>query len=62
MKKFEDETQKIVNMIKKNPPKVEKPDYNKIVQPEKEEDDDDADDSFNPDDWDTFDFDDDDED
>ena len=59
MKKFEDETQKIVNMIKKNPPKVEKPDYNKIVQPEKEEDDeyDDDDDSFNPDDWDDFNFD-----
>jgi hypothetical protein len=75
MDKFEKYSQKIVDAIIKNPPKVETPDYNKIIQPQKkvepiepEEDDDDENDDdedddsdFNPDDWEVY-HDDDDED
>ena len=58
---FEKYSQKFVNSILKNPPKIEKPDYNKILKPETMEPEED-DDDFNPDDWDNFDFDDEDED
>jgi hypothetical protein len=52
MDKFEKYSQKIVDVIRKNPPKVEKPDYDKIIQsqkkaepiePEYEDDEDDED-------------------
>jgi hypothetical protein len=58
---FEKYSQKIVNSILKNPPKIEKPDYNKIIKTEKKPEtiEPEEDDDFNPDDWDTFDFDDD---
>jgi len=67
MDKFEKFSQMIVNTIKKNPPKMEKVDYNKLIQSEKEpqsyEDEDEYDDDdFNPDDWDDFNIDDEDED
>lgn len=58
---FEKYSQKFVNSILKNPPKIEKPDYNKILKPETMEPEED-DDDFNFDDWDNFDFDDEDED
>jgi hypothetical protein len=58
---FEKYSQKFVNSILKTPPKIEKPDYNKILKPETMEPEED-DDDFNPDDWDNFDFDDEDED
>ena len=71
MDKFEKYSQKIVDTIRKNPPKVEKPDYDKIIQsqkkvepiePEYDDDDDyeeDDDSDFNPDDWEVYDDDDD---
>jgi len=67
MDKFEKYSQMIVDTIKKNPPKMEKVDYNKLIQSEKEpqsyEDEDEYDDDdFNPDDWDDFNIDDEDED
>lgn len=63
MKKFEEFSQLIVNTIKKNRPKIEKPDYENIMKTEKkvepiEPEEDEYDDDFNPDDWDVFDVDD----
>ena len=64
MKKFEEFSQLIVNTIKKNSPKIEKPDYEKIMKTEKKvepiepEEDEYDDDDFNPDDWDVYDVDD----
>jgi hypothetical protein len=67
MDKFEKYSQMIVDTIKKNLPKMEKVDYNKLIQSEKEPqsyEDEDVydDDDFNPDDWDDFNIDDEDED
>ena len=67
MDKFEKFSQMIVNTIKKNPPKMEKVDYNKLIQSEKEpqsyEDEDEEDDlSWLDDDMDDFNIDDEDED
>lgn len=64
MKKFEEFSQRIVDTIKKNPPKIEKPDYEKIMKTEKKvepiepDEDEYDDDDFNPDDWDVYDVDD----
>ena len=67
MDKFEKFSQMIVNTIKKNPPKMEKVDYNKLIQSEKEpqsyEDEDEEDDlSWLDNDMDDFNIDDEDED
>lgn len=68
MDKFEKFSQMIVNTIKKNPPKMEKVDYNKLIQSEKEpqsyEDEDEEEDdlSWLDDDMDDFNVDDEDED
>jgi hypothetical protein len=65
MDKFEKFSQMIVNTIKKNPPKMEKINYDALIKSEKQfepEDEDEYDDDFNPDDWDDFNIDDEDED
>lgn len=68
MDKFERFSQKIVDTIKRNPPKMEKTNYDDLIKSEKkiepiepEEEEYDEED-FNPDDWDIFDIDDEDED
>lgn len=73
MDKFETFSQKIVDVIKRNPPKIEKTNYDDLIKSEKrvtpiEPDEDDYEEEeydeedFNPDDWDIFDIDDEDED
>lgn len=68
MDKFERFSQKIVDTIKKNPPKVERVNYDELIKSEKKiepiepEDDEYDEEDFNPDDWDIFDLDDEDED
>jgi len=65
MDKFEKFSQMIVNTIKKNPPKMEKTNYDDLIKSKKQiepEEDKYDDDDFNPDDWDDFNIDDEDED
>jgi hypothetical protein len=66
MDEFEEITQIIVDSIKKNTPKVEKPDYKKMItkkpEPITPDEDEYDNDDFNPDDWDDFNIDDEDED
>jgi hypothetical protein len=65
MDKFEKFSQMIVNTIKKNPPKMEKTNYDDLIKSKKQiepEEDEYDDDDFDPDDWDDFNIDDEDED
>jgi hypothetical protein len=57
MDKFENFSQKIVDTIKKNPPKIESPNYDKAIEDENPEEDEQEDD-LDTDDWDIFDIDD----